>query len=230
MLISHHVEQAEVETASTVSSSAVETVTSTPSPAPSQKAASDDDLDLDAFYAELGLDEDGAPTSTDEAPIAEETESEEEIAERKRQRDIKTAKKRADLDVRHKEWERQVEESVVTNGNALKKALVAVRKTAAAELKANVEIRKEIESLEEDAEKYLRGAEKYLANLKREPRREDEKKTMWTRVLDKVDEKFDQRLSQADEVVNGWYQGVLNKEMEEVRIPALRSTILDRLY
>lgn len=94
---------------------------------------------------------------------------------------------------------------------------MVVRKAAATELKGSVEIRREIESLEEDAEKYLRGAEKYLANLKRESRREDEKRTMWTRVVDKVDEKFEQRLTQADAVVNGWYQGVLNKEIEEVR-------------
>lgn len=121
------------------------------------------------------------------------------------------------MDIRHTEWERQVEESVIVNGNMLNKALVVVRKAAATELKGSVEIRREIESLEEDAEKYLRGAEKYLANLKRESRREDEKRTMWTRVVDKVDEKFEQRLTQADAVVNGWYQGVLNKEIEEVR-------------
>lgn len=121
------------------------------------------------------------------------------------------------MDIRHTEWERQVEESVIVNGNMLNKALVVVRKAAATELKGSVEIRREIESLEEDAEKYLRGAEKYLANLKRESRREDDKRTMWTRVVDKVDEKFEQRLTQADAVVNGWYQGVLNKEIEEVR-------------
>ncbi|KAK7687783.1 hypothetical protein QCA50_009002 [Cerrena zonata] len=202
---------------SSVSEVTTETSSSSPSPTPSRSPVSDDDIDLDAFYAELGLDEDGETTATDEAPAPEETESEEEIAERKRLRDIKTAEKRAALTKRHEEWEQKVEESIATNENALKKGLIAIRKAATAELKSNVEIRKELESLEEDAEKYLRGAEKYLANLKRESRREDEKRTMWTRVVDKVDEKFEQRLTQADAIVSGWYQGVLNKEGEEVK-------------
>ncbi|CAL1715216.1 unnamed protein product [Somion occarium] len=219
-----------VTDASSAVNSFASSISSSPIPTRSP-VVDDDDIDLDAFYAELGLGDDPASDvviSTEAAPPIE-TESEEEIAERRRLREIETAKKRADITGRHTEWERQLEAAIVENRKALRKALVALRKAAAAELKENAEIRKELENLEEDAEKYLRGAEKYLANLKRESRKEDEKRSMWARVVDKVDAKFAERLGQAENVVNSWYLEKLNKELEEVkRVSDIVRDIADR--
>ncbi|OSD04859.1 hypothetical protein PYCCODRAFT_1465817 [Trametes coccinea BRFM310] len=182
------------------------------------------DPDLEAFKAELGLTEDlfadsgsDAASESSAAPVPVETETEEEKEARLRARREKNAKNRADIERRHTEWERQLSERIAANKKALRKALVALRKAAAAELKEHVEIRKEIEDLVEDAEKYLRGAEKYLANLQKESRSPEEKKAMWARVIAKVDEKFMERLHQTEVVVNGWYEGVLEKELAEVK-------------
>ncbi|KAI0079105.1 hypothetical protein K474DRAFT_730573 [Panus rudis PR-1116 ss-1] len=224
--------------ADTASSSVSEAVTaassSMSSAASSATSAQDDDIDLEAFYAELGLgdsllndDEQSTESLSASQPI--ETETEEEKAERLRKKQAETAKKRADITARHTEWERQLDEAIQLNRKALRKALVALRKAAVAELKENVEIRKELESLEEDAEKYLKGAERYLANLKRENRPEEEKSKMWNKVVDKVDAKFQERLAQAESVVNGWYLGVVNKELEEVKkVSAIVRDIADR--
>ncbi|CDO69647.1 hypothetical protein BN946_scf184851.g35 [Trametes cinnabarina] len=180
------------------------------------------DPDLEAFKAELGLTDDlfaepGSEPSSASAPAPVESESEEEKEARLRARREKNAQNRADIERRHTEWERKLSERIAANKKALRKALVALRKAAAAELKENVEIRKEVEDLVEDAEKYLRGAEKYLANLQKETRSPEEKKAIWARVIAKVDEKFEDRLHQTEVIVNGWYEGVLNKELAEVK-------------
>ncbi|KAI0358010.1 hypothetical protein OH77DRAFT_1421272 [Trametes cingulata] len=181
------------------------------------------DPDLEAFKAELGLAEDlllaepvAASSSVAAAP-PEETETEEEKEARLRARREKNAKNREELERRHSEWERMLAERISANKKALRKALVALRKAAAAELKENTQVRKEIEDLVEDAEKFLRGAEKYMANLQKEGRANEEKKAIWARVISKVEDKFTERLHQTEAVVNGWYQGVLDQELAEVK-------------
>ncbi|KAI0831991.1 hypothetical protein BC628DRAFT_1452778, partial [Trametes gibbosa] len=176
------------------------------------------DPDLEAFKAELGLPEDffADPSAvSDPAPVPVQTETEDEEA-RRRARLEKTAQDRADIERRHTEWERKLIERISANKKALRKALVAIRKTAYAELKEHATIHKEIEDLVEDAEKFLRGAEKYLSNLQKETRANEDKKLVWDRVISKVEEKFTERLHQTEAVVNGWYQDVLNKELAEV--------------
>ncbi|KAI0630587.1 hypothetical protein C8Q77DRAFT_1134116 [Trametes polyzona] len=180
------------------------------------------DPDLEAFKAELGLAEDllaelsAAAEASSSAPAPVETETEEEIEARLRARREKNAKNREDIERRHTEWERQLAEKIAANKKALRKALVAIRKAATAELKEHVAIRKEVEDLVEDAGKFLRGAEKYLANLQKEARAHEEKKAIWDRVVSKVQEKFNDRLHQTEAIVNGWYQEVLDKELTEV--------------
>ncbi|KAI0369129.1 hypothetical protein BV20DRAFT_1053422 [Pilatotrama ljubarskyi] len=181
------------------------------------------DPDLEAFKAELGLAEDllvAEPEATSSSVAAApptETETEEEKEARLRARREKNAKNREELERRHSEWERMLAERISANKKALRKALVALRKAAAAELKENTQIRKEIEDLVEDAEKFLRGAEKYMANLQKEGRANEEKKAIWARVISKVEDKFTERLHQTEAVVNGWYQGVLDQELAEVK-------------
>ncbi|OSX64147.1 hypothetical protein POSPLADRAFT_1054760 [Postia placenta MAD-698-R-SB12] len=181
------------------------------------------DIDLDEFYAELGLldvlSETSSPSAelTSAPSVSVKAESEEEKAERQRIRDAQTADRRADIMARHDKWEAELAALIETNKKALRRALVASRKTAAAELKDSPEIRAEIEGLVEEAEKFLRGAEKYLQTLSSEGRTEQEKRAMWERVADKVEEKFTDRLGQTEAVVNGWYMPILDKELTEVR-------------
>ncbi|RPD76377.1 hypothetical protein L226DRAFT_460530 [Lentinus tigrinus ALCF2SS1-7] len=171
------------------------------------------DPDLEEFRALF--DDDDSEAVQSETP-ADNEESEQEREERLRARREKTARDRAELDKRHTEWEKKVEDLVANSKKALRKALVAIRKAAVAELKENAEIRKEIESTVEDAEKFLRGAEKYMNNLQRENRKLEDKRAYWDRVINKLEEKFQDRLRQTEAVVNGWYAGVLEKEVAEV--------------
>ncbi|KAI0687143.1 hypothetical protein C8T65DRAFT_590613 [Cerioporus squamosus] len=174
------------------------------------------DPDLEEFKAELGLSDDllSEPEQL-ETPVTD-TESEQEREERLRARREKTAKDRADIDRRHTEWEKKVEDLVASSRKALRKALVAIRKAAVTDLKENTEIQQEIENLVADAEKFLRGAEKYMNNLQKENRKLEEKKAYWDRVINKVEEKFQDRLRQTEAVVNGWYGGILDQELAEV--------------
>jgi len=84
-------------------------------------------------------------------------------------------------------------------------------------LKENKDIRNAVEQLVGDAERYLKGAEGYLKGLIKEDRKEDEKKALWARVVDKVDEKFTARLEETEIIVNQWYGLILEAELEEVK-------------
>lgn len=179
----------------------------------------DDDIDLDQFYAELGLDDEPLAEldgTASEAPAPIETESEEDKAERLRLKRLAVAEKRANIMSRHADWEKQMTEHMSANKKALRKALVALRKAAVTDLKESKEIRREVEALVEEAEKYLKGAEKYLHNLRKEARPDTERRTLWDRVVDKVNSKFAERLDQTETLVNGWYNDVLNREIAEV--------------
>jgi len=100
---------------------------------------------------------------------------------------------------------------------ALRKMLVATRKAAAQELKASKEIKNGIDGLVDEAEKYLKGAEAYLKNLKKESRKPEEKGGMWVRVVEKVESKFSDQLRETENIVNGWYATVLGKEEYELK-------------
>ncbi|KAI0731381.1 hypothetical protein C8Q76DRAFT_612860 [Earliella scabrosa] len=177
-------------------------------------ASSDPDLDL---LAELGLTEDFLEgRDTGEAPVQHE-QTEEEREEELRLRKEKNARDRAALLERHVAWEVKVEDLIAENKKAVHDLIVASRKAALTELKLSVEIAKEIEGLVEDADKFLRGAEKYMANLQKESRKQDEKRTVWDRVVGKLEDKFSDRLRQTEGVVNGWYQSLLEKEAAEIK-------------
>ncbi|KZT70767.1 hypothetical protein DAEQUDRAFT_744570 [Daedalea quercina L-15889] len=186
-------------------------------------AASDDpEIDLDAFAAELGLDDiaaevsDSASSPVTEAsipPAPTTTISEEQ----KRKRFEETARKRAEVEARHSRWEDEQAAKIEDSRRSLRRALVALRKTATAELRESTEIRAEIESFVARAEDLLKGAEKYLQSLVREQRSDEEKRQLLERVLSKVQDKFTDRLGETEAVMNGWYAPWLDKELAEVR-------------
>lgn len=202
--------------------------TSAPETDPEDSLFTDPDMQL---LEELGLMDDFLSDDVPEDPTEPEVdlEAEREREAQRRARAERTAEVRADIERRHAQWEKGVEETIAVNKKALRKSLVAIRKAAVAELKQNVAIREEVEGLMEDAEKFLRGAEKYLANLQKEKRTLEEKQIVWERVLGKLDEKFQERLGQTEAIVNGWYQGVLSEELTLVcSIASIRRAPADR--
>jgi len=93
--------------------------------------------DLDEFARELGLDDTVTATVTDETivPPSLKIRNRGRKAERKRLKEIETAENRADIETRHSKWEADLKELIIAKRKNLRKALVAIRKPAAVELK-----------------------------------------------------------------------------------------------
>ncbi len=194
------------------------------SPSATSTAASDVDLDLESFYADLGIDDDDLEkldaahkAQVEEAPQPTEVEmSPEERAELERQKMVKTAEKRKKIDARHTKWEEELDGKVKEQRKALRKSLVASRKAAAADLKSSDVIREEIEKLNTESEKALKGTEAYFKKLAKEGRGKDESMRVWDRVLGKVEDKYSERVHSVETLVMQWYEGVHNSELAEV--------------
>ena len=186
---------------------------------PPANSRADDEIDFDAFYAELGLEEPlGNPGGSEESgPPSPPADTEEERAERLRLKAEETARKRADIEARQAKCEAELQAQMERSTSQLQSRLGNLRAAAAAELASSPDVRSSIEELVNEAEKYLKGAEIYLKNLKGESRRSDEKLALWDRVADRVNDKFNERLLATEGVVSAWYRIVLDKELQEVR-------------
>jgi hypothetical protein len=184
----------------------------------------DYEVDLEAFYADIEFTKEDPPPEVPE-DVAD-TESplldEEQLEERRLQELAKTAEKRRDITSRHANWEEKLENVIKEKKKALRKALVALRKGAAEELGTNEDVQSAIEQLVESTEKFLKGAEAYLNKLKTEPQTTDEKVTLWTKVLAKIDMKFTEHLRRTEDVVDGWYTAHLEEELQEVSFGGCR--------
>jgi hypothetical protein len=193
--------------------------TTLPSSTPTIAPLLDDDVDLEAFYADIGLNDEEPETDArdgEDVYIAPSLD-EEQLEELRLKKLAETAEKRRDIMDRHTKWEEKLDEAIKENKRALRKTLVAMRKAAVQELKTNNDVQSVVDLFVEHAEKFLKGAEVYLNNLKKESRTAEEKVALWTKVLEKVATKFTEHLHHAEAVVNGWYSGHLEKEIAEVR-------------
>lgn len=175
-----------------------------------------DDIDMDAFYAELGLNELPADPQQHTFVPPHLVETEEEQAERLRLKADEIARKRADIEARHAKWEVELEAQKERSTAELQDHLLTLREAAAVELSSSTEVENALETLASEAEKYIKGAEIYLKNLKAENRKRDEKLALWDRVVQKVASKFTERLHAAEAVVNGPYNVLLQLELQEV--------------
>ena len=189
-------------------------------PVAPENKANEAEIDLDEFTRDLGLDDEPEETSlssglTQETPKPRE-ETGEGRAERIAQRLAFTAERRADIERRHTQFETQLAALVKEKRQSLRKALVAIRKPAAAELKNSKEIREGIANLLAEADRFMKGAEAYLKTLEKEQRGAKAKVALWDKVVEKVDKKFQDRLKETENIVNGWYLQVLSQEMAEV--------------
>ncbi|KAA1468908.1 hypothetical protein DENSPDRAFT_815552 [Dentipellis sp. KUC8613] len=177
------------------------------------------DIDLDAFAADLGLDdvEEPEPEPEEEPEAAQPTAlTEEEEAERLRLKKIETAEKRANIMGRHTVWEEKVEALIKDNKKVLRKRLVALRKAAVDELKSSPEIKKNVDGLLAEAEKFLKGAEAYIKNLQKNQNKAGDKQTLLEKVVSKIEDKFSERLRETEALVDEWYSNHLSKEAQEV--------------
>jgi hypothetical protein len=181
-------------------------------------------LDLDDFYKELELEEvESVEASQTQEVEPEYTLTEEERLEKQRLSQIEVAKKRANIEGRHTEWEEKQKEAAVEMEKTLRESLVTIRKDAVADLNENEVVNSEVESLVKEAAKYLKSTELYLKNLKKEDRDSKEKIKLWERITSKVAEKFQTKLGEAQGVVGTWYMDVLSKENEAVWTAPLES-------
>ncbi|KAI0064067.1 hypothetical protein BV25DRAFT_336449 [Artomyces pyxidatus] len=212
----------ESSTASSASSTA-SSATSLDSPSATPETVAADEIDLDALYAELGLVDDEIPEETEtqvvepEAPPAPPPLTEEELEELRQQKLAETAEKRRDITGRHTKWEQDLEALIKEKKKALRKTLVAMRKVAVQDLKTSEVIRGNVDNLVEEAEKFLKGAESYLKNLKKEGRKQEEKGGLWKKVVDKLEGKFHEHLRATEDLVNGWYDAHVAQEIEELK-------------
>ncbi len=215
------VESIPVEAHTSPISETISLPTTTPTSTSAIPRSSDDGVDLESFYADIEFTEEEPAPEMPEAGVAD-TEvpslSEEELEERRLQELAKTAEKRRDITSRHAKWEEKLEKAIKERKKSLRKALVASRKAAVQELKTNKDVHSAIEQLVDNAEKFLKGAEAYLNKLKTESQTTDEKLTLWTKVLAKVDTKFTEHLRRTEDVVNRWYTTHLEKEIQEVSL------------
>ena len=186
--------------------------------APENKAV----IDLDEFTRDLGLELDDEPEETSlSSGLTQETpkpreETGEERAKRIAQRLAFTAERRADIERRHTQFETLLAALVKEKRQSLRKALVAIRKPAAVELKNSKEIREGIVNLLAEADRFMKGAEAFLKTLEKEEKEAKAKVALWDKVVEKVDKKFQDRLKETENIVNGWYLQVLSQEMAEV--------------
>jgi hypothetical protein len=177
----------------------------------------DDDVDLEAFYADIGLSDEEPEEPEEEDVYTEPSLDEEQLEELRLKKLAETAEKRRNIMDRHAKWEEKLNEAIKEKKKALRKILVAMRKVAVQELWANDDVQSAVDQFVENAEKLLKGTEVYLDNLKKESQTAEEKVASWTKVLDKVAKKFIEHLHHAEEVLNGWYNEHLEKEIAEVR-------------
>ena len=186
---------------------------------------------IDDFLLQLGIVSD-EPSGDQQLDTAEEhshalsMEQEAEAARR-----AKTVAKRVDIMKRHKDWQEQLDELFIARERDLRAVLVNIRKRAVEELKslavhygqekksANV-----VDSIEQAAAQLVKGIEAYLKKererkglLGREWNEElEDRKSQWGKVMDKVNEKYEETVSSILDQVQGWYVGVRESEVDEV--------------
>lgn len=198
-------------------------VISVTSPMKTSEPVDDEDaeVDLAEFYEELGLHE--SDTDKTEEPLPpppiQVMETEEEKAERLRLKAEETAQERARITKLHTRLEGELQELIKAKKKELRRKLVSIRKPAAEKLKSEPIIRAQIEGLVKEAEKFLKGAEVYMKTLQKETEGDKVKgkEALWTRVVEKVEKRFEQRLEEASKVVNEWIDTSKEPEWAVVR-------------
>ncbi|RDB15800.1 hypothetical protein Hypma_003644 [Hypsizygus marmoreus] len=169
---------------------------------------------MDDFLKEIGLDEQipgSAPEITEPEP---ETPAPAEEGLTPEQRLAETAAKRAEITKRHAAWQDELDALVREMTEHVKGGVRGVREAAVAELKTGDKAKRVIGDVEGEAGKLVKGLEGYFKKLGGgEGEKEKEK---WQKVLERVEEKFADKVKDVQRDVHAWYLSVREKEVDEV--------------
>ncbi|KAF8629071.1 hypothetical protein AX15_003567 [Amanita polypyramis BW_CC] len=142
----------------------------------------------------------------------------------------KITAKRIALVNRHNNWQAQLDRLFDSRERDLRISLVTIRKRAVKELKGLLlnggqESEREhvVESIEQEAGRLVKGIQGYLKKARDGKEKLgnewydqlDDKKRQWETVLDKVNEKFAEKVRGVQEEVHTWYLGIRQKEADE---------------
>ncbi|KAG9096292.1 hypothetical protein FRC06_008833 [Ceratobasidium sp. 370] len=186
--------------------------------APSTSAAatatgSPDEDDVEAWLAELRADIPAASATPQPEPAQPVEETEEQIAERERLRQIETARKRADLEQRHAKFEHAIHELGRSATEDFQIFLDAVRGVAAADL--NRRAREHVATLKNEAEKGLKGTDAYLKKLKGTAQGGAVKVALFDDVCEKVEKRFLDTAQNVSSIVSAWWSEMRAEEQKE---------------
>jgi len=187
---------------------------------------------VDDFLLQLGIISD-EQSSTEQSDTAEDEHRRALFVKQEAEatRRAETAVKRANIVKRHADWQAQLDELFVARERDLRRALVNIRKRAVEELKSLTvhygpenKHAKAVDSTEQVAGQLVKGVEAYLK--KERERKEkvghewneeiEDRRSQWMKVMDKVDEKYEESASNILEQVQRWYIGVKEMEVNEV--------------
>ncbi|KAG6840208.1 hypothetical protein C0991_008181 [Blastosporella zonata] len=204
-----------------------ETVTE-PEPEKSQSAE-----EVDDFLKDIGLSEEDetVPEPTVEEAVEKQTEatplaSESSSPESPEEKLEKTAKKRAEIVSRHERWQADLDALARTQTQGLRSSLSELRVAGVAELAqwgpgkngVGAEVESEANKLLKGLEGYLRGVEEKIkkANGKQTKEQRDKDREMWSKVVEKVEIRFAEKVRDVQKEVHDWYLGFVQREMNEL--------------
>ena len=226
------------EEASTVVSAAEDTITPTTAPAEPPTSSHDagvennegtdpnpndnPDAELETFLRDLLHEEEQIPE-----PVAMQQNagpSPEELAERARK---ETAHKRADIASRHTKWEEKLEKAGEHAKEELVDALVASRESALQDINnENGVIQTTVADLKE-ALKAKKHIQLYFEELKKDKKSDEQKFMDWTKVLERFDEKFNERFKETQDKIQKW---ALDRVNVEQKLVSLLVSLCDPVY
>ena len=180
------------------------------------------DAELETFLKDLLNEEEQIPE-----PVATQQNagpSPEELAERVRLKKEETAHKRADLESRHTKWEEKLKKAGEHAKEELVDTLVASRESALQDINnENGVIQTTIADLKE-ALKAKKHVQLYFEELKKDKKSDEQKFMDWTKVLERVDEKFNERLKETQDKIQKW---VLDRVNAEQHLVSLQVSLCD---
>lgn len=183
--------------------------------------ASEDKEALEDFLAELFQNDESDSTAVPADPVQTPlTESptpltEEEIAERKRLRDIETREKRIEITGRHAQWETRLEEHGEEVLAELLKNINKLRARVSYDVSHNEEIAKLHKGYENEANKAIKGVEVFFEKrIKTGKRVEESVMKTWEDVLRKVEKKIDDKQREVEKEMQEYYSAYIEDEAE----------------
>jgi hypothetical protein len=185
-----------------------------PSPSATPTPSVTSEEDVDAWLESLRADSTSTPAAPEPESQPERQETEEEVAERIRLKAIATAEKRADIEQRHTKYEEDLKALGQSAVDDLAVFLSALRSVAAADLKRRS--REHIATLQNEAEKGLKGTEAYLQKLKGAAQGGAIKIALFDDVVTKVEKRFLDTAQNVSQTISSWWSDMHEEEQKEV--------------